>query len=246
MDAEDLLLAVSATARRLGPGVRPRAAAELLDALTRTARVLFGASACSLALLTDDESELVYTAADGAGADAVVGLRIPSGQGVAGWVAASGQPVAIGDLARDPRFAGEVAEQTGYVPRAMLVVPVRSPDRLLGVLTVLDRDTSRPDAERDMERLALFADQAALAVEAVRAFDDVGGLLLQALAAAADERAPGLAGLIASLPEPGPGAAELAETAEVLAALGDAGPVERRLAVRLLREVLRYTRERYE
>jgi hypothetical protein len=97
-----------------------------------------------------------------------------------------------------------------------------------------------------MERLALFADQAALAVEAVRAFDDVGGLLLQALAAAADERAPGLAGLIASLPEPGPGAAELAETAEVLAALGDAGPVERRLAVRLLREVLRYTRERYE
>ena len=85
-------------------------------------------------MLTDDESELVYTAADGAGADAVVGLRIPSGQGVAGWVAASGQPVAIGDLARDPRFAGEVAEQTGYVPRAMLVVPVRSPDRLLGVL----------------------------------------------------------------------------------------------------------------
>lgn len=44
------------------------------------------------------------------------------------------------------RFAQDVAEDTGYVPRALLAVPVSSPVRLLGVMTLLDRDADRPGA----------------------------------------------------------------------------------------------------
>src|SRR5436309_12231875 len=100
----------------LGPAVRPTGTEELLRALTETARQLFGAAACSLALLSEDESELRYTIAAVEGAEEVTGMRIPSSSGIAGLVVRSGQPIAISDLASDPRFSRELAEQTGYVP----------------------------------------------------------------------------------------------------------------------------------
>jgi GAF domain-containing protein len=245
VSAEDLLRALAATARGLGPAVRPPAAEGLLAAITETARQLFGAQACSLALLTDDESELVYRAASGQGAGNVTGMRMPSGRGLAGYVAASGQPVAISDLRSDPRWAADVAESTGYVPRALLAVPVRSPQRLIGVLTLLDRDTDRPGADRDITSLSLFADQAALAVEAVRAFDDVGRILLAALATAADDGAVELGEALEQVADGSDDdAAGLAELAALFADLSRAGAAERELAVRVLRQVLRYTRQR--
>lgn len=243
MTTEDLLRTLATTARAVGPVVRPPGATGLLTAITETARQLFGAQACSLALLSDDDTELVYTTATGAGADTVVGMRMPSGRGLAGWVAASGQPVAINDLRTDPRWASDVAEGTGYVPRALLAVPVQSPQRLIGVLTVLDRDAARPGADRDIQLLSLFADLAALAVEAVRAFERVGSLLLSALASAADGSSE-LADVLAEVARTDDDAAELAELSALFAELSRVGPAERELAVRVNREVLRYTRRR--
>jgi GAF domain-containing protein len=241
---DELLRSLAVTGRAVGPAVRPPGAEGLLTAITDTARQLFGAQACSLALLSDDDAELVYTTATGAGAQNVVGMRMPSGRGVAGWVAASGQPVAISDLRSDPRWASDVAEGTGYVPRALLAVPVQSPQRLIGVLTVLDRDADRPDADRDIQLLSLFAGQAALAVEAVRAFERVSSVLLSALASAAE----GSSDLTATLQDIATTAdddvAELAELAGLFATLSRAGTSERELAVRVVREVLRYTRAR--
>jgi GAF domain-containing protein len=56
---------------------------------------------------------------------------------------------------------------------------------MLGVISLLDRDTRRPGAEQDMVLLSLFADQAALALASVQRFSDLGRALLAALAEAA-------------------------------------------------------------
>ena len=139
MSPDELLRELGDLATSLGPAVRPAGTDELLRALTETARRLFGATACSLALLSEDESELVYTVAAGKGADDVTGMRISSSQGIAGWVVQSGQPIAVSDLASDPRFARDRAERTGYVPQAILAVPVETPQQMLGVISLLDR-----------------------------------------------------------------------------------------------------------
>ena len=185
MSPDDLLAELGELATSLGPAVRPAGTEELLRSLTETARRLFGAAACSLALLSDDDSELLYTVAAGEGAQDVTGMRIPASQGIAGWVVQSGQPIAISDVASDPRFSRQAAEQTGYVPQAILAVPVQAGHRMLGVISLLDRDPRRPGAEQDMALLALFADQAALALASVEAFSSLGRILLNALAAAA-------------------------------------------------------------
>lgn len=235
----DLLGQLAELARSVGPAVEPPGTTRLLAALTETARRLFGAQACSLALLTEDESELVYTTAAGAGADDVSGLRMPADRGIAGWVAQSGQPVAIDDLRSDARFARDVAEETGYVPTAILAVPVASENRMLGVLSLLDRDSARPGAEQDMVLLALFADQAAIALEGARAFSDLGRVLLLALSNAVDEGTD-LAVSLAAVPLPRRDQ-QLADLAVLFAELARQGEAERALALRVVREVVAYS-----
>jgi signal transduction protein with GAF and PtsI domain len=102
-------------------------------------RVLFGAAACSIALVDDNGYDLTFVASDGAGADEIVGVSIPVSRGIAGWAAMSGQPIAVRDVASDARFARDVAESTRYVPRAILAAPLLDTDgEVIGVASVLD------------------------------------------------------------------------------------------------------------
>lgn len=241
---ETLLRELGVLAGALGPAVAPPGTGGLLQALTGTARQAFGATACSLALLSPDESELVYTTASGTGAEDVTGMRMPSTRGIAGWVVASGQPVAISDLRNDARFARDLAENTGYVPTAILAVPVQSEVRMLGVLSVLDRDAARPGAEQDLSLLAVFADQAAIALEGARAFNDLGRVLLAAFADAAEDGSTLGTVIMQSggdLPEPD---AVLLRMASLFAELADAGPSERDLALQIVSDVLTFARGR--
>lgn len=235
----ELLSQLAELAQSIGPAVEPPGTARLLASLAETARRLFGAQACSLAVLSDDDSELVYTTAAGAGAGGVSGLRMPANQGIAGWVAQSGQPVAVDDLRQDARFARDVAQETGYVPSAILAVPVASERRLLGVLSVLDRDTTRPGAAQDMALLSVFADQAAIALEGAAAFRDLGRVLISALGQAVEadtELAVALAAV--QLPRRD---RRLADLASLFAELGRQGEAEQDLALRVVREVVSYS-----
>jgi signal transduction protein with GAF and PtsI domain len=118
-----------------GAGDLPRLIARQLVAI----RPLLAAAACSVALL-DDERQLTFVAASGIGADAIVGQRIAHDRGIAGWVVSTGQAIGISDIAKDARFAHDVAESTGYVPSRITAVPVLGDVAALGVLEVLDAD----------------------------------------------------------------------------------------------------------
>jgi GAF domain-containing protein len=243
MNPDELLREIGALATSLGPALLPAGTDELLRSLTETARQLFGAAACSLALLSEDESELIYTTAAGEGAEDVSGMRISSAHGIAGWVVQSGQPIAASDLADDPRFSQGLAEQTGYVPQAMLAVPVETPQRMLGVISLLDRDTGRPGAERDMALLSLFADQAALALASVDRFRALGRVLLTALAEAADGSDLALA--LHQAADQLPAAdADLALLAATFASLARRSAAERQLALAVLRDIGEYAERR--
>src|SRR4051794_26558644 len=118
----------------VGTGASPA-----LGSAVEVLRHLFEAAACSISLVDDEGAELVFVAADGAGAAEIVGQAVPVGRGIAGWAAMSGQPIAVSDVQADPRFARDVAESTAYVPRAILAAPLMGGDgEVLGVLSVLD------------------------------------------------------------------------------------------------------------
>jgi GAF domain-containing protein len=212
---------------------------DLVSWTARTARAVFGAAACSIALLTDDGAELVFTTSSGGSPD-ITGLRLPAGEGIAGWVATTGQPLAVDDLERDPRFAASFASSTGFTPSAILAAPIELDDRLLGVIEVLDRDSGRAGSDEDLALLTLFGRQAAVALDATARSRRIGELLARAL-----QRVDGGDGeidLSAALREDR--ADGLGELAAAFADLAVAGSRERALATSLLSSVAGFARAR--
>ena len=155
---EDLRAAVAAGV--LGAEDEHRA---LLQSVVEVARAIFAARASSVFLLDEDADELVFEAVAGEGAESLIGQRIPSSTGVAGWVLVTRQPLVLEDVGSDPRFARDVAESTGYVPHGLMCVPLLHDEKALGVLNVLDRASQFTLEE--MELLGLFANQAAIALD---------------------------------------------------------------------------------
>jgi signal transduction protein with GAF and PtsI domain len=118
----------------LAPGVDPA-----LGRCVEATRALFGAAACSIALVDENGGTLEFVASDGAGSDEIVGVTIPVSRGIAGWAAMSGQPIAVRDVQTDARFARDVAESTHYVPDAIYAAPMLDAEgEVLGVASVLD------------------------------------------------------------------------------------------------------------
>jgi GAF domain-containing protein len=136
---------------------------DLLQSVVEVARAIFAARASSVFLLDEDADELVFEAVAGEGSESLIGQRIPSSTGIAGWVLVTRQPLVIEDVANDPRHARDVAESTGYVPRGLMCVPLRHEERALGVLNVLDRASQFTLEEMDL--LGLFANQAAIGLD---------------------------------------------------------------------------------
>ncbi len=137
----------------------------LLRSIVEVARAIFTAQRSSIFLLDEEADELVFEAIAGDEEQGLIGTRIPSSTGIAGWTLVTRQPLVIEDLTQDPRHAREVARQTGYVPKGIMSVPLLVEERALGVLQVLDRPHRPGFTLQEMELLGLFANQAAIALD---------------------------------------------------------------------------------
>jgi GAF domain-containing protein len=164
-------------ARRLTPPGSEAVLRSIVDATV----VLFGAEAASIALYDPTRDRLVFEVAAGEQGDGVIGLAIEPSQGVAGYVFATGQPLALSDVARDARFGRAAAEHTGYVPRSIVAVPLVDDDGVIGVLEVLDKRVGTFDL-RDIELAGVFARQATVAIRSSRLERDTASLLREVLA----------------------------------------------------------------
>ncbi len=92
----------------------------------------------SLLLMDPEKRELYFQIATGKGADALKDVRIKLGQGVAGWVAQTGEIVVVPDTSQDSRFFAQVDQRTAMETRSIVAVPVRFRDQCLGVIELIN------------------------------------------------------------------------------------------------------------
>lgn len=123
----------------------------------------------SLLLMDTNKNELYFQIATGKGSDALRDVRIKVGQGLAGWVAQSGEAVVVPDTTKDSRFFPQLDEKTRTATRSIVAVPVRFRDQCLGVIELIN--CVGPEgvfSQRDLALLEALADYAAIAIENAR------------------------------------------------------------------------------
>ena len=166
---------------------------QLLQSVVAVARHVYFAAASSVFMVAPDTGELIFAAVAGKGEESLVGTRFPAGTGIAGWVAASCQPMITDNVADTDQFAKDAADSTGYVPGSIMAAPLIAEGECIGVLEVLDRHSVGRDPSReldDIELLGLLATQAALSLSLLRRQEQGGrGLPMGSLVARLSEHA---------------------------------------------------------
>ena len=132
---------------------------------------LLDAEAGSLLFLEEEVGELFFAEAVGEKGEKVKGIKLKTGQGVAGWVAEKGEPVIVHDASLDPRFFDGVDKISNFVTRNIVCVPLRTKDRILGSIEVINKNSGSFDSD-DMLILTALANQVAVAIENARLYEE--------------------------------------------------------------------------
>jgi two-component system NtrC family sensor kinase len=144
---------------------------ELLAAMMERVREVLDAEACSVMLVDEPSGTLRWEVALGEGSGKLQTLSVPIGQGISGGVAATGEAVRIEDAQTDPRWIGRrFDETTGFTTHSILCVPIRTRDRIIGVIQVLNR-RGWPFTEDDQRLLEALASMGAVAIENARLYE---------------------------------------------------------------------------
>lgn len=238
----DLTRLIAQVGNALGTATLPVALTDEIQTNLAATRRLFGSAACSFAQVEPDGATLRFVAADGAGAAAIVGVTLPVSRGIVGWVALSGEPIQVGDVMSDSRFARDVAESTNYVPTTILAAPVvDAQGEIAGVIEVLDPQDRGTDAGYDLAVLELVAAQLAAIIRLAAQYEALGSGLLRWLADPEGDAVFDDALAAVSSSESG---VALHDVAVAFRQLASDGPAATRLAERLLRDVAGYAKER--
>ncbi|OGS04166.1 MAG: hypothetical protein A3G41_07340 [Elusimicrobia bacterium RIFCSPLOWO2_12_FULL_59_9] len=146
--------------------------ADLLRAVIHLATKVAQAERASLLLLDPETRELYFDVALGL-PEETAKTRLKIGQGIAGAAAKSGEPLIINDVAKDPRWSPDIDQKSGFKTRSLVAVPMIIKGRVVGVLEALNRLGGGPFTEEDVDILASFASQSAVAIENARLFSSL-------------------------------------------------------------------------
>jgi len=142
----------------------------VLNYAMETTEEALQAEASAIFEVDPNRGDLFFRLARGEKADRVKTMRLKMGEGVAGWVAQTGQAVIVPHAEADPRFNPNLDAKSGFHTRSLVSVPLKHQDRLLGVIQVLNKRPPLQFDQEDLELLTLMAQPIAVALANAQAY----------------------------------------------------------------------------
>jgi len=143
---------------------------ELLGKITAAAKVLTNTEASSIMLYDSQVNALRFEVTSNLNPDQTESIIIPIEGSIAGWIFKHGEPRVIEDVTKEPSYFGQVADTVDMQTRNLLGVPMRTHDKVIGVLEALNKRDNQTFDEQDIKTLTTLASQAAIAIENARLF----------------------------------------------------------------------------
>lgn len=126
---------------------------------------LIPSEAWSILLVDETKKELTFEMALGEKGQDFSEIRLKIGEGIAGWVAETGKPAIVNNVASDPRFQGRCDAQTQFQTRSILCAPLVSRGATIGVVEILNRSSGSRFTKQDLDLLLTLVEPAAIALE---------------------------------------------------------------------------------
>jgi serine phosphatase RsbU (regulator of sigma subunit) len=135
---------------------------EVLERILMTATENVGADRGTIYLVDAPNNELWSKVLQG---EQKLEIRLPMGQGMAGFVAQTGEIIKLEDAYEDPRFNQEVDKESGYRTRSLLTTPMRNKTgEIIGVFQLLNKEEGL-FTDEDVSFLDALSAHAAIAIE---------------------------------------------------------------------------------
>ncbi|HJZ48831.1 MAG TPA: HD domain-containing phosphohydrolase [Roseiflexaceae bacterium] len=180
---------------------------ELLTRIMNHARDLLEVEATSVWELDDqaDPPVLRLHVATGERGEHLTQVTVPIGQGIIGQVVATGERMLVEDVSKERRHYKQVDEQSGFVSRSILCVPLRAPSiqlgqergelqaSIIGGAQALNKRNGGVFTQDDIDLFETLASQAATVLKVARLNEDTYKLfkgVIKVVAGAVDAKDP--------------------------------------------------------
>ncbi len=142
----------------------------LLTEILERIKTIISARNWSLLLLDPQTQELYFAVVVGVDPEKLKGIRLKLGEGIAGTVAQTGQPIFIQEADQDPRFSARADAATGFDTHSIIALPLLVRGEVIGVFEVVNVEDEKYFMEKYLPHLTILADYVAIAVDNVRNF----------------------------------------------------------------------------
>jgi diguanylate cyclase (GGDEF)-like protein len=143
---------------------------EILEIIMQKMVQFFNPERWSMLMVDQNNNELTYAIAVGEDAESLRGLTIPMGEGLAGWVASTGNPLVVPDVSQDIQWSAFSRAHPELRISSIACIPIRSNDRTLGVIQLFN---SKLDlmSEYSQSFIRILCDYAAIAIQNARSVE---------------------------------------------------------------------------
>jgi len=142
-----------------------------LEMIQGVATELTETQVASIFLRDSNTEELFMLSGTGDAAESAKRIPVPLDGSIAGWVVKMGKPAAVNDAQSDARHYGKMQDETQFVIKSLMAVPLRAQDKIIGCLEVCNKLDGKLFTDEDLDLLTTLAAQAAVAIEKARLFE---------------------------------------------------------------------------
>lgn len=142
----------------------------LLQQIVASVVEILNVEAASIMLQDPSTGELRFEIASNLKAHETERLAVPLDRSIAGWIFTHGEPRVIEDVTKDPKHYRQVDNDTHFITRNILGVPLRTHTKVIGVVQALNKKDAEKFSGEDINLLTVLASQAGVAIENARLF----------------------------------------------------------------------------
>ncbi|MCX7919074.1 MAG: HD domain-containing protein [bacterium] len=146
---------------------------EIFAMVMDMSKSLLNAEASSLFVISPTGTELYAKTARGKKGELIQGVTLKLGQGIAGWVAKTGKPLLVPNVAKSKYFNPSFDSKSGFETKSIICVPLKRKDKCIGCLEVINKKDGKEFTLQDQAILSALADQIAIALQNAHLYEEL-------------------------------------------------------------------------